>query len=169
MCRIATTLAWIGLFVLAAGAPAGALSPQDVVGTWKLLTSVRQAVGSDKIVDNIGPHPNGILVITAEGRFIIIETAEGRKPATTTEELAGLQKTEIAYSGLITLSPDTEDPRRLKMLNRVDIAWNEEWVGTEQSRFLSLDADRLTIKTSPMKNPISGELAVATLVFERTK
>jgi hypothetical protein len=169
MSRISATLCWIVLSGLAAPVPARALSPQEIVGTWNLLTSVRQVVGTDKTVDNLGAHPNGKLVITPEGRFIIIETAEGRKPANTMEEFAALQKSEIADSGLITVSPDWQNPQGLKMVIHVDIAWNEEWVGTDQVRFLSLDGDRLTIKTPPIKNPISGEMAVATLVFERSK
>jgi hypothetical protein len=129
----------------------------------------RQVVGTDKVVDNLGAYPNGILVITPEGRFIIIETAEGRKPAKTTEEYSALQKSEIADSGPITFSPDPQNPQGLKLVIHVDIAWNEEWTGTDQVRFVSLDGDRLTIKTPAIKNPITGEPAVATLVFERTK
>ena len=39
-------------------------------------------------------------MITPGGRFIIIETGEGRRPAQTTEEFASLQKSEIAYAGI---------------------------------------------------------------------
>jgi Lipocalin-like domain len=55
------------------------------------------------------------------------------------------------------------------MINKVDIAWNEEWTGTGQTRFLSLDGNRLTIRTPVLKNPISGEMATSTPVFERSK
>jgi hypothetical protein len=160
----------IGLSALGCFAsPASALTPEDIVGTWKLLSSVRQVQGADKVVNNLGAHPNGVLVITPDHRFIIIETADGRKAATTTEEFAGLQKSELAYSGRITFTPDPNNPQGLKMTNSVDIAWNEEWTGTDQVRFLSLDKDHLTIRTPLIKNPVSGEMAVATLVFERSK
>jgi hypothetical protein len=126
-------------------------------------------VGSDKVVDNLGARPNGVMIITPEHRFIYISTAEGRKPAKTTEEFAALQKSQLAYSGLITLTPNPDNPKGLKMINNVDIAWNEEWTGTGQTRFLSLEGNRLTIRTSQIKNPISGEMAISTLVFERSK
>jgi hypothetical protein len=152
------------------GGASWALEPQDVVGTWKLLSSVRQVAGSDKVIDNLGAHPNGVLIITPEHRFIVIFTAaEGRKPATTTEEFAALQKSQIAYSGLATLSPDPDNPKGLKLLNKVDIAWNEEWAGTVQTRFLSLEGNRLTIRTPLIKNPYTGEMAISTLSFERSK
>jgi hypothetical protein len=152
------------------GGASWALEPQDVVGTWKLLSSVRQVAGSDKVIDNLGAHPNGVLIITPENRFIVIFTAaEGRRPATTTEEFAALQKSQIAYSGLATLSPDPDNPNGLKLLNKVDIAWNEEWTGTVQTRFLSLEGNRLTIRTPLIKNPYTGEMAISTLLFERSK
>ena len=152
------------------GGASWALEPQDVVGTWKLLSSVRQVAGSDKVIDNLGAHPNGVLIITPEHRFIVIFTAaEGRRPATTTEEFAALQKSQIAYSGLATLSPDPDNPKGLKLLNKVDIAWNEEWTGTVQTRFLSFEGNRLTIRTPLIKNPYTGEMAISTLLFERSK
>jgi hypothetical protein len=142
---------------------------EQVIGTWKLLKSVREEAATGKVVDNIGAHPKGVLVITPEGRFIIIETAEGRKAASAPEEFAQLQKTELAYSGLVEFSTDPQNPASLKMVNHVDIAWNEEWAGTDQVRFLSLDGDKLTIRTAAIKNPLTGVLATATLVFVRSK
>lgn len=168
MKRITTSIVSIAL-VICAASPAWSLSPEDVVGTWKLLSNVRQVEGSDKVVNNLGAHPNAVLVITSDGRFIFIETAGGRKVASTIEEFAALQKSEVAYSGLVAFSPDPNNPQGLKMINKVDIAWNEEWTGTSQTRFLSLDGNRLTIHTPLIKNPITGEMAISTLVFERSK
>lgn len=164
-------IASVGLAALTvcAAHPAAALSPEDVVGTWKLLSTVRQVEGSDKMLNNLGEHPHGVLVITSDHRFILIEAAGGRKPASTTEEFAALQKSEVAYSGLVTFSPDPDNPRGLKTVTTVDIAWNEEWTGTSQTRFLSLDGNRLTMRTPLYKNPLTGEMAVSTLVFERSK
>jgi hypothetical protein len=66
-------------------------------------------------------------------------------------------------------SPDPNNSQGLKIINNVDIAWNEEWTGTSQTRFLSLNGNRLTIRTALIKNPISGEMATSTLEFERSK
>jgi Lipocalin-like domain len=41
-----------------------ALSPDDIVGTWKLISNVRQAAGSDKIENNLGEDPSGVLILT---------------------------------------------------------------------------------------------------------
>lgn len=146
-----------------------ALSPEDVVGTWKLISNVRQAAGSDKIENNLGENPSGVLILTREHRFIVLFTAADRKPATTMEERAALQNTHIAYTGLVTFEPDPSDASRLKMTNDVDIAWNAEWAGATQVRFLSLEGSRLTIKTPWIKNPYNGQQTVSTLIFERSK
>jgi hypothetical protein len=168
MQRIIASFGLIALTICAAS-PARALSPEDTVGTWKMLSTVRQLEGSDKVINNLGEHPKGIMIITPDHRFIIIETGDDRKAASTTEEFAALQKSELAYSGLVTFSADPNNSQGLKMVNRVDIAWNEVWTGTAQTRFLSLDGNRLTIRTPLVKNPLSGEMATTTLVFERSK
>ncbi len=164
-------IASVGLiaFAVAAASPARALSPQELVGTWTMLSSVRQVEGHDGTVNNLGDHPKGVMILTPDHRFMIIETAGGRKAASNTEEFAALQRSELAYSGLVTFSPDPANPQGLKMVNKVDIAWNEGWTGTDQTRFLTLDGGRLTIRTALIKNAISGEMAVSTLVFERSK
>ena len=160
--------AWLA--VLAGNsAPARALSPQDIVGTWKRVSTVRQVVGSNTIVDNLGPHPGGILIVTPDLRFVIVETGDGRKPAKTTEEYAALRTRELAFSGIATFSADPDRPNGLKMAGKVDLAWNEEWTGTTQTRFLSVEGNRLTIRTPPSKNPYTGEMGVSTLVWERPR
>lgn len=78
MKQIAEAFGAIALTICAAD-PAWALSPEDVVGTWKLLSTVRQLEVSDRAINNLGERPKGILVITPEHRFIIIETGDGRK------------------------------------------------------------------------------------------
>jgi hypothetical protein len=57
--------AWLA--VLAGNStPARALSPPDIVG-------------SNTIVDNLGPHPSGISIVTPDLRFVIVETGDGRQ------------------------------------------------------------------------------------------
>jgi len=48
---------------MCAASPA-ALSPEDIVGTWNMLSTARQLEGSDKVINNLGEHPKGIMIIT---------------------------------------------------------------------------------------------------------
>src|SRR5690349_21734055 len=79
-----------------------ALSPEEVMGTCKLISSVREDVKTGKTANNLGEHPNRILVLTSENRFVLIETAAGRQASKTAEGLAALQKSMPAYSGKFT-------------------------------------------------------------------
>src|SRR5262245_18388954 len=158
----------IALMIGAAG-PSWALEPNDLVGTWKLLSNVRQTAGGDKVENNLGANPNGVMIITPDHRFTVIFVADGQKPAKTTEEFAALQKSLLAYSGLITLSPDPDNPTGLRMVTKVDVSWNAEWTGTSQTRFLSLEGNRLTIRTAPGRSAFTGEMVISTLVFERSR
>jgi hypothetical protein len=56
MQRIIASFGLIALTIGTAG-PASALSPEDLVGTWKMLSTIRQVEGSDKIIENLGEHP----------------------------------------------------------------------------------------------------------------
>jgi hypothetical protein len=99
---------------------------------------VRQVAGSDRVVDNLGAHPNGVMIITLEYRFIVIFTAaEGRKPAATTEEFAALKEAKLLTRDWSRCLQTREYPKDLKLINKVDTAWNEEWTGTVQTGFLS--------------------------------
>jgi Lipocalin-like domain len=59
----------------------------------------------------------------------------------------------IAYTGCYRLESD-------QFITTVDVSWNEEWTGTEQARFYTLDGDRLHIMTAWMPNPIHRERIV---------
>ena len=146
---------------------APALTKEEIVGTWKLVSNVREDINTGKKADNLGPNPIGHLIVTPDNRFMIVQVAQDRKASSTLEGQAALYKSMLAYSGTITLSPD---PQGLKMVNKVDISWNDAWTGTEQVRYLSMDGPRLVIKTAPIKNPFhEGEVTVSTLVWERSK
>ena len=46
----------------------------------------------------------------------------------------------IAYTGTYRLEGD-------RWITQVDVAWNPEWVGTEQTRFFAIDGDVLKVHT----------------------
>ena len=47
------------------------------VGTWKMLSTVRQLDGSDEVINNFGEQPKGIMIITPDYRFIQSNTWRG--------------------------------------------------------------------------------------------
>ena len=68
-------------FVAMMSAAASADERHALVGTWKLVSW--QVIGEDgKPKDIFGTTPSGYLVLTPEGRSIVLTTATGRKPGT---------------------------------------------------------------------------------------
>ena len=55
----------------------------------------------------------------------MILTGEGRRAAKTDQERADLMDSLVSYTGKYRLEGDT-------WITKVDVAWNPEWVGTEQ-------------------------------------
>ena len=73
--------------------------------------------------------------------MMTIITGEGRKLPQTQEDRSAAWLTMLAYSGMYRLEGD-------KFITKVDVAWNEGWVGTEQTRFFKLEGDRLKISSA---------------------
>jgi hypothetical protein len=80
-------------------------------------------------------------------------------PAATDEERVALYETMFAYAGAYSV----EDG---KVTHHVDVAWNEEWRGTDQVRFYELNGNTLTITASVME-PTNGMQAQYVLVWEK--
>jgi len=111
-----------------------------VVGTWKLLSYEVEVQATGERWPVMGNNPTGYVVFNPEGRVFFVLTGEGRKAATNDKERADLLSTLVAYTGSYRLEGD-------KWITKVDVAWNPEWVGTEQIRPFTLDGDRLQVTT----------------------
>lgn len=133
---------WLVVLVLYVIAlqPSFADDGTQVHGLWKLVSyEVEiQATGQKELV--MGQNPTGYVIFTAEGRVFFIFTGEGRKPAKTVQERADLLSSLVAYTGTYRIEGD-------KWVTKVEVAWNPEWVGTEQTRSFKVEGNRLQILT----------------------
>jgi hypothetical protein len=150
------------IFLVAFSSSAFAQEANPLVGTWKLIAS-------ESIVDNEAPqhtfglHPKGYLIITQEGRLMIMMTGDNRKAGMGDAERAALHKTMAAVSGKVRL--EGED-----FVISVDVSWNESWNGTEQRRHFRIEGDKLFVETAPGPSLVSpGKTSFGRLVFERDK
>ena len=89
-----------------------------------------------------GTSPKGYLVLTPEGRSIVVTTAAGRKGGTDEAARAALHKSMIAYSGRYRVEGSD-------FITTVEVSWNEQWNGTEQRRHYSIEGDKLLIESAP--------------------
>jgi len=121
----------------------------NLIGTWRLLSCVMEDVETGKRNAVWGEHPNGSLVLTPTGRWIVVQTAERRAVPQTDEERAAAFRSMLAYSGRYRTDGD-------KIIITVDVAWDEGWNGTEQVRSFRLDGDKLHIEAAPQPYPNLG-------------
>lgn len=136
---------------------------QRIVGTWKLLSYVVEVQKSGEIINVMGDKPTGYTAFLPEGRVFFMLTGEGRQPDHTSEGHAALLDTMVAYTGLYRLEDD-------KWITRVQVAWNPEWIGTEQTRFFKLEGDRLQVMTPwrVMPNWAEHGMTRSIICFERS-
>jgi Lipocalin-like domain len=150
--------------VLASGQTGAADDRQQVIGFWKLISYVVEIQATGQIEQVMGQHPTGYVNFSPEGRVMFILTGEGRKPAKTTEERADLLSTLVAYTGTYRIEGD-------RWITKVDVAWNPEWVGTEQARSFRIDGERLQVLTPwrVMPNWPEKGMQRSIITFERSQ
>jgi hypothetical protein len=121
----------------------------NLVGTWKLVACVMEDVESGRKEPLWGEDPNGYLVLTPSGRWIVVQTAQGRTSPRTDEQRWAAFRSMLAYSGKYRTEGD-------KVIIDVDIAWDESWNGTEQVRRFRIESGRLHIEAEPQPYPNFG-------------
>jgi len=143
---------------------AHAADKDRIVGTWKLVSVMYEDTQTKELTPVLGVHPRGYQIATPQGRWIALVTADGRPVPKTDEERARALRTMIAYSGRYRV----EDG---KVITKVEVAWNEAWVGGEQVRFLRFEGDDvLHIESPPMPHPNVNDKVVRVIVtWQRDK
>ena len=150
------------LLILSAAAAGAADNP--LIGTWKLISYVREVAATGERYNERGEHPNGYLSYASDGRmYAIITWGDRAAPGDivpTSEERVKLFSTMISYAGTYTFDAE-------KVVHHVDISWNQNWTGTDQVRFYKLDGNKLTITSALARNFTDGREGRSILVWER--
>ena len=137
---------------------ANAADKDRIVGTWKLVAVSYEDAQSKERTPVLGEHPRGYQIATPEGRWIALVTADGRPVPKTDEDRAKALRSMIAYSGRYRVEEN-------KVITKVEVAWNEAWVGGEQVRFLRFEGDDiLNIESPPMPHPNVDNKVVRVIV-----
>jgi hypothetical protein len=131
---------------------------QKIVGTWTLVSVVYEDQETKARTPVYGEHPKGRQIATADGVWLALVTAEGRPVPKTDEERAQALRTMIAYTGRYRVQDG-------KVVTKVEAAWNQAWVGGEQTRFIRFEGDRLFIESPPMPHPNQNNKVVRVIVI----
>jgi Lipocalin-like domain len=84
--------------------------------------------------------PNGLCHLHARGACLFHPDRRRAENAENVQECADLLNTVVAYIGTYRLEGD-------EWITKVDVAWNPEWIGTEQKRFFKVEGNRLQVLT----------------------
>jgi hypothetical protein len=151
---------WLALSI---ASPSAAEDTSNVVGTWKLLSLTVQYEG-EAPTEIFGSNPQGYLILTREGRLMIVITADKRKQGTTEADQAALFTSMNAYTGRYTLHGD-------QFVTKVQVASQAAWVGTDQVRFFKVAGDRLMISAPPQPSTRRSDHKLFTqeIIWERAE
>ncbi len=128
-----------------------------IVGSWTLVSVVYEDQASKQRTPIYGTHPKGVQIATVDGRWLALMTAENRAVPKTDADRAQALTSMIAYTGRYRVEGG-------KVITKVEAAWNEAWVGTEQVRTIRLDGDRLYLESPPLPHPNIGNKTVRVIV-----
>ena len=156
------------LFALLAAAVTTAPLAERVVGTWTLVSyEARHADG--RVVPVYGPSPVGRLVYDARGRMSV-HIADPRRPrfASPDRLLATEAEVRAAFDGYFGyFGAYSVDETAGTMTHHVEGAAFPNYSGTDQTRRLTVEGDRLELATPPIAR--AGERATFHVVWRRER
>jgi len=80
---------------------------QHLIGTWKLITAVREEIASGAKTAFLGPNPVGYINYGANGRMLVLTVGSGRRkppgPKATSAEVEALFRSMTSYGGTYTI------------------------------------------------------------------
>lgn len=135
-----------------------------LLGTWKLVSAVREEIPSGRKTDFFGPDPVGYLTYSPEGRmFALIVRGDRKRPAgavAAPAEIEALFKSAVSYTGKYSVAGN-------QVAHHVDASLNEVWTGAVQRRTATFDGARLMLSTPLSLDPLDGLNSIRTMTWER--
>jgi Lipocalin-like domain len=146
-----------------AALPTAADLEKQLFGVWKLESIYTENKAGERR-ESYGAKPNGYGILTREKRMMVIITAADRNAPITDADRSAAFLSMVAYSGPYRVEAG-------RFITRVDTAWNEAWVGTEQVRFVKLEGDTMTLTSAwePEANTAGSAEARFVAVWTRVK
>lgn len=114
---------------------------ENLLGIWKLLSYEIEIQQTGEIIYSMGQKPTGFACFTKNNYVMVTLTGEGRKAATNDHERANLLNTIVSYAGTYRIEGN-------EWITTVQVAWNPDWVGTEQRRQFDIQNKQLKVLTN---------------------
>ena len=158
------TMALLVLGIVLATGDAFAQTAKDLVGTWTLVSAINEQGGNK--TDTFGPNPKGILMVDANGRYVLTivraglpKVASNNRTTATPEENKAIVGGSITHFGTVSVSAADKT-----IIFKIETSTFPNWDGIEQKRSFTLTGDELTYTVAAA----SGG-GTATAVWKRAK
>lgn len=143
-----------GLLVAALAAtaipgPMWAQTTNTLQGTWRLVSSIR--VQDGKVTDQFGTGAKGMMILDAEGRFMLTIVGPNLPKFVSNSRASGTpEENKAVVAGSIAMfGRYTYDPASKTMTLRTELATFPNWNATEQRRsVITLNGDELKYATA---------------------
>jgi hypothetical protein len=137
------------------------------VGSWRLVRFTRTILATGETVETFGKKPSGYIQFGRDGRMMMLIVKDVRPSPPDPEKMtdperAELFRTMIGYGGTYAFDGKT-------LTCRLDVTWNQAWTGTELSRHVTFDGDKLILTAEPHKSYVDGNLITGVMTFEKTQ
>jgi hypothetical protein len=136
----------------------------SLIGTWRIVSCTELDLDTRKVSALYGDHPVGYLQYSPGGHLVVFlaagELARTKPPYTDADRLA-IYRAMAGYAGTYSVKGNT-------VTHNIIGAWRPDWIG-EQTRYVALNGDRLTIKTQQNLSNLTGHRTVTTLTWERVE
>jgi Lipocalin-like domain len=140
--------------------------PSALLGTWKLVSAIREEVPSGVRTELFGADPVGYLNYGPDGRMMtVIVRSDRKRPAghpIGRDEAVQLFRGLMSYAGRFEVRGD-------EVFHHVDISANEIWTGTLQQRFCKVEGDKLSLTTPVNEDPIDGKVSIRSMIWKKVK
>ena len=161
------TLGMLGLLFLGVVLAAGAVCAQpakDLVGTWTLVSVVTEQGGTK--TDTYGPNPKGILMVDANGRYVItFARADLPKVASNNRTTGTPEENKVIVGGSLfhfgTVAVNAADKT---LTFKIETSSFPNWDGIEQKRPFTVTGDELKFTA-----PAASGGGTLTAVWKRAK
>jgi hypothetical protein len=139
----------------------------DIVGTYRLISSYRVILETGKTEDSWGENPNGFITYSRDGRMMVIIVRSDRPRPESLDRMNDQQRVELfrsmsAYGGTYRFHGD-------RIEHHIDISFNEVLTRTTVIRDIKKEGDRLVYTTKPAPFSGDGKMSVTTLAWEKVK
>ena len=117
------------------------LNHESLLGIWKLVTYEVEIQETGEILYSMGKKPSGFACFTKNNHVMVTLTGDSREAASNDQERAHLLKTIVSYAGTYRIEGN-------EWITSVQVAWNPEWVNSEQRRKFEIQDNKLRVFTT---------------------